>query len=89
VIVHVVTNNGTEISIDRDLRTAHFRVSYSKGDAPQVLSGLYTSEQEAKNAIDRYIANTYNGKRMTNPATKRLNRDAKKASEEVQSGDNN
>ena len=50
------TQNGKEINIVRDQGSPHLKIQFaSGGELPQELSGIFTSEPFAENAIKEYL----------------------------------
>ena len=50
------TQNGKEINIVRDQGSPHLKIQFaSGGELPQELSGIFTSEPFAENAIKEHI----------------------------------
>ena len=51
------TQNGKEINIVRDKQTPHLKIQFaSGGQLPEELSGIYTSESFAEEAVQGYIS---------------------------------
>ena len=50
------TKGGKEINVVRDQRSPHLKIQFATGgELPQELSGIFTSEPFAENAIKEYL----------------------------------